>query len=255
MSVLVNELRIRSGKTTLVDGVSLEVAKGSWCTIIGPNGAGKTSLVTAMAGLRPHQEGSVSIDGVDVHALGERDRARRLAFVPQHPTVPAGMTVAEYVTLGRTASHGLLRAPSSDDRAIVEGVLERLHLAEFRHRDVTTLSGGERQRAVLARTFAQGTSVVILDEPTTGLDVRHQMEVLELLKKEVDECQLTVIATLHDLTLAGVFADQLVLLANGRILTQGPSADVLRSAALSEAYDMSLRVLSVDGADVVIPVR
>jgi len=255
MSVQVTGLRVTSGKATLVDGVNLDIEKGTWCTIIGPNGAGKTTLVTAMAGLRPHHQGQVTIDGTDIHSLGERERARRLAFVPQHPTVPAGMSVLEYVMLGRTASHGLLRAPSSEDRCIVDGVLERLHLTTERHREVSSLSGGERQRAVLARTFAQGTTVVILDEPTTGLDVRHQMEVLELLKKEVDECQLTVIATLHDLTLAGVFADQLILMAKGQVLTRGQSADVLRSPALSEAYDMQLRVLSVDGADVVIPVR
>jgi iron complex transport system ATP-binding protein len=239
----------------LLDGIDLEVTAGTWCTIIGPNGAGKTTLVTAMAGLRPYAEGSVYVDGVSIHELRERDRARRLAFVPQHPTVPVGMSVLDYVTLGRTASHGLLRAPSAADHSLVRDVLSRLGLDDLRYRDLASLSGGERQRVVLARTFAQGTSLVILDEPITGLDVRHQMEVLELLKKEVDECQLTVVATLHDLTLAGHFADQLVLLDHGLVRANGTSSDVLRSPALSEAYEMQLRVLSVDGADVIIPVR
>ncbi len=139
------------------------------------------------------------------------------------------MTVHDYVALGRVAYHGLLRAPGLEDRNVVASVLERLSLAEFSARDVATLSGGERQRMVLARALAQSTMVIVLDEPTTGLDVRHQMEFLELLKKEVFDCGLTVLATLHDLTLAGQFADRLVLLDQGRVILDGPAREVVRS--------------------------
>jgi len=169
--------------------------------------------------------------------------------------VPAGMSVRDYVALGRTVHHGLLRGPSSRDTALVESVLERMVLAPFAERDVTTLSGGERQRMVLGRALAQATPVMVLDEPITGLDLRHQMEMLELLKTEVAQTGLTVVATLHDLTLAGQFADRLVLLNRGAVVLDGQASDVIRSPQLSECYAMTLRVVEVDGSDVVVPVR
>jgi iron complex transport system ATP-binding protein len=187
--------------------------------------------------------------------MSERERARTVSLVPQHPVVPEGMTVYDYVALGRTAYHGLFRPPSAYDRSVIDGVLERLSLGEFRDRDGATLSGGERQRMVLARAFAQSTMVIVLDEPITGLDMRHQMELLELLKTEVANCGLTVVATLHDLTLAGQFADRLVLLDHGNVVIDGPAGDVVRSDELAASYGMHLRVVDVDGSDVVVPVR
>ncbi len=247
-------VRVRAGGATLVDDVSLTVESGTWCTVVGPNGAGKTTIVETVAGLR-HHEGVVRVSGKDVSRLGERDRARLVALVPQHPVVPAGMTVFDYVALGRTAHHGLLRAASSADERVVESVLARVGLEDFVERDVATLSGGERQRMVLGRALAQSTMVMVLDEPTTGLDLRHQMEVLELLRAEVVECGLTVLATLHDLTLAGQFADRLVLVDHGGVVLDGPSGVVVRSPELAGCYGMTLRVVEVDGADVVVPVR
>jgi len=248
-------LSVRAGSATLISDVSLSVDAGTWCTVIGPNGAGKTTLVETVAGLRRSSHGTVTLSGESVSAMNERQRALRVAVVPQHPTIPFGMSVHDYVSLGRTAYHGLLRAPSAADRRCVGDVLERLSLTEFAARDVATLSGGERQRMVLARALAQATTVMVLDEPITGLDLRHQIAILELLQNEVRECGLTVLATLHDLTLAGQFADRLVLLDQGRLVLDGPSGEVVRSRELAECYGMELRVIDVDGADVVIPVR
>jgi iron complex transport system ATP-binding protein len=253
--VELSELSVSAGAKELVKNVSLAIEAGTWCTIVGPNGAGKTSLVEAVAGLRRPSHGSVSIAGQPLGELSERERARTVALVPQHPVVPSGMTVYDYVALGRVAYHGLFRAASAGDRRVVESVLERLALDEFRDRDVITLSGGERQRMVLGRAFAQSTMVIVLDEPITGLDLRHQMELLELLKSEVAECGLTVVATLHDLTLAGQFADRLVLLDHGEVVLDGPAGVVVRSDELASRYGMNLRVVDVDGADVVVPVR
>ena len=238
----------------LLSDVTLSLEVGRWYTVIGPNGAGKTTLVETVAGVRSPSTGSVLIEGHDVHALKERDRARLVALVPQHPVIPAGMDVWDYVILGRTPHHGLLRGGSASDDALVDDVLARVGLTRLAHRDVTTLSGGERQRAVWARALVQSTRVVVLDEPTTGMDVRHQTEMLELLRREVDECGLTVLATLHDLTLAGQFADDLILLEGGRVRETGLARDVVRSPALSAAYGTELRVVDVDGADVVVPV-
>ena len=254
-AVEIRELTVRAGSATLISGFSLDVDAGTWCTIVGPNGAGKTTLVETIVGLRRAAYGSVAVAGELVSEMGERDRAFRVSFVPQHPIVPAGMSVHDYVALGRTAYHGLLRPPSAADRQSVADVLARLALDRFARRDVITLSGGERQRMVLARALAQGTRVMVLDEPITGLDLRHQMTTLELLQYEVRTSGLTVIATLHDLTLAGQFADRLVLIDQGRLLLDGPSGEVVRSRELEDCYQMSLRVINVDGADVVIPVR
>jgi iron complex transport system ATP-binding protein len=254
-AVDVAQLTVKAGSKTLVADVTLAVAAGTWCTVVGPNGAGKTTLVEAIAGLRKASHGSVSISGRAITEMHERERAQRVALVPQHPVIPSGMSVGDYVALGRVAYHGLFRPPSANDRTIVESVLARLSLLEFRERDVMTLSGGERQRMVLARALVQSTTVIVLDEPITGLDMRHQMDMLELLKSEVAQCGLTVIATLHDLTLAGQFADRLVLLDHGAVVLDGAADDVIRSDELAQCYGMKLRVVDVDGADVVVPVR
>jgi len=254
-AVTIRDLAVRVGSSTLLQDISIEVESGSWCTVIGPNGAGKTTLVETVAGLRRPSSGTVAIDGDVLHALNERSRALRVALVTQHPIIPPGMSVLDYVSLSRTPYHGSLRAPSAADRFAVAEVMTRLALDEYADRDILTLSGGERQRAVLARALAQSTRVLVLDEPITGLDLRHQMTILELLQKEVRESGLTVLATLHDLTLAGQFADRLVLLNKGRLVLDGPSGDVVRSRELSECYEMELRVIDVDGADVVVPAR
>lgn len=251
----IKNLTVKAGAKTLINDVTLSVEAGTWLTIIGPNGVGKTSLVETVAGIRKIDAGSIAITGQDIGGLSERERARLVALVPQNPFVPSGMSVRDYVALGRTAYHGMMRAPSAGDRAIVDSVIERLSLQEFAKRNVATLSGGERQRMVLARTLAQSTMVVVLDEPITGLDLRHQMDLLELLKKEVADCGLTVLATLHDLTLAGQFADRLVLLDKSQVVLDGPARDVIRNAELASRYGMQLRVVDVDGADVVVPVR
>ena len=254
-AVEVTELTVKAGSKVLVSNVTLAVEAGTWCTVVGPNGAGKTTLVETIAGLRKASHGSISISGHELGDMHERERAQRVALVPQHPVIPSGMSVDDYVSLGRVAYHGLFRPPSSKDRAIIESVLDRLSLIDFRSRDVMTLSGGERQRMVLARALVQSTSVIVLDEPITGLDMRHQMDMLELLKSEVAQCGLTVIATLHDLTLAGQFADRLVLLDQGAVVLDGAADDVIRSDVLAHCYGMKLRVVDVDGADVVVPVR
>jgi iron complex transport system ATP-binding protein len=253
-AVSIRNVTVRAGGAELVRKVSLDFAAGQWHTIVGPNGAGKTTLVETVAGVRAPASGEVEVLGTLVHGANERERAKKIAFVPQHPIVPAGMRVRDYVGLGRTAYHSLLRGPGPRDSEIVDEVLSRLDIERFASRDVATLSGGERQRMVLARALAQHTMVVVLDEPITGLDIRHQIELLEVLRREVDECGLTVIATLHDLTLAAQFAERMVLLADGVVAADGAPNEVLRSAALAESYGVGLHVVNVEGSDVVVPV-
>jgi len=214
------------GGRRVVDGVDLEVAAGTWLSLVGPNGAGKTSLVRTLAGTVRHQ-GTVSIGARDAAALPARQRGRCVAVVPQHPVVPTGMTAFDYVLLGRAPHQGLRFAASLEDRQRAYAVLQRLELGPLFDRRVDSLSGGERQRVVLARSLAQDTPVLVLDEPTSFLDIGHQLEVLELIAELRAERALTVITTLHDLSVAGQFADVVAVMATGRVVAVGTAAQVL----------------------------
>jgi iron complex transport system ATP-binding protein len=246
-------LTVRVGNKALLDDVAVTVEQGEWLTVIGPNGAGKTTLVHAVAGLRSLDAGRVALSGHELSSLRDRARAGLVGFVPQTPVVPEGMSVADYVLLGRVAHRSLLRSESPTDRAVVGEVLARLDLVDLAARAVQTLSGGERQRAVIARALAQEAPLLVLDEPTTGLDLRHQLEVLEVVAQERRSRRLAVLATLHDLTLAGRFADRLCLLDKGRTVATGSVADVLTEPLLREHYGVDVAVLDVDGVPVVVP--
>jgi iron complex transport system ATP-binding protein len=235
--------------------LSLRIPGGSRLGLIGPNGSGKTTLLRAIAGLVGHQ-GEIRLGDAAGRSLSRRELARRIALVPQNPTVPAGFTVTDYVLLGRTPYIPHLGTESRRDLEIVGSVLDQLDLTGLAARRLDSLSGGERQRAVLARALAQQAPVLLLDEPTTGLDVGHQQQVLELVDSLRDDLELTVVSAMHDLTLAGQFADHLVLLDGGRVAADGPARTVLTERVISRHYHASVRVLEDPGGGiVVIPVR
>jgi iron complex transport system ATP-binding protein len=235
--------------------LSLRIPGGSRLGLIGPNGAGKTTLLRAIAGLVPAQ-GEIRLGDDPAAGLSRRELARRIALVPQNPAVPAGITVTDYVLLGRTPYIPYLGTESRRDLETVASVLDHLDLAGFAGRRLDSLSGGERQRAVLARALAQQAPVLLLDEPTTGLDVGHQQQVLELVDTLHDDLELTVVSAMHDLTLAGQFADHLVLLDGGRVAADGPARAVLTEQVISQHYHASVRVLEDSGGGiVVVPVR
>ena len=236
-------------------GLDLVVPGGARLGLIGPNGSGKTTLLRTVAGLVPHR-GELRVGDAPPGSLSRRELARRIALVPQNPAVPAGVTVADYVLLGRTPYIPYLGTESRRDLAIVAQVLDQLDLAAFAARRLDSLSGGERQRAVLARALAQQAPVLLLDEPTTGLDVGHQQQVLELVDALRESLDLTVVSAMHDLTLAGQFADQLVLLDGGRVAAAGPVREVLTEQVIGRHYHASVRVLEEPGGGiVVVPVR
>jgi iron complex transport system ATP-binding protein len=235
--------------------LSLRIPGGSRLGLIGPNGSGKTTLLRAIAGLVGHQ-GEIRLGGTAAANLSRRELARRIALVPQNPSAPAGFTVTDYVLLGRTPWIPHLGTESRRDLKIVGSVLDQLDLTGLAARRLDSLSGGERQRAVLARALAQQAPVLLLDEPTTGLDVGHQQQLLELVDSLRDDLELTVVSAMHDLTLAGQFADHLVLLDGGRVAAAGPARAVLTERVISQHYHASVRVLEDPGGGiVVVPVR
>ena len=251
--IALRDLTVRFERAEAVRGVSLEVAADEWVMLIGPNGAGKTSILRALCGLLAF-DGEATIDGRDVRALGRRALARLIAFVPQNPVAPFELTVAEYVLLGRTPHLGYLGIEGRRDRQAVAHALERLDLLPFAERGLGSLSGGELQRAVLARALAQEARVLLLDEPTTSLDLGRQQQALEL----VDSLRgdgLTVLSTMHDLTLAGQYADRLVLLDRGTIVAEGAPRDVLSPETLASHYGANVRIVHDDGNVFVLPQR
>ena len=247
-------LSVELGGVDVVDGVSAEVSGGEWICLIGPNGAGKSTLLRALAKLVRYR-GSTRVAGDEVSALPRRELARRLAFVPQVPLLPPSMRVSEYVLLGRTPYLGAFGYEGAGDVAAMNRALDRLDLASLASRELRTLSGGEAQRAVLARALAQEAPILLLDEPTTSLDVGRQQQVLELVARLREQRELTVVSAMHDLTLAAQYADRLLLLSRGKLVAAGPPEAIATEELVSAHYGADVRVISEGGSIAVIPVR
>jgi iron complex transport system ATP-binding protein len=245
---------VELGGGRVVDGVDVRVAEGEWVALIGPNGAGKTTLLRAIARLVPFT-GEIVLDGRAATELPRAELARLVAVVPQEPSTPPWMTVAEYVLLGRTPHLGPLAKEGARDRDAAARALARLDLLPFSHRRLGTLSGGEKQRAVVARALAQEARIVLLDEPTAALDIGHQQQALELLDGLRAESGLTLVAAMHDLTLAAQYADRMLLLDAGRVAADGSPADVLTEASIAQHYGAAIDVVPVGDRLAVVPRR
>ena len=254
-----NGITVTLDGTRVLDGIDLTVTEGEWLALLGPNGAGKTTLVRALSGTVKHGGrvvfGTAPTGGAGRSVDGPRERARRVAVVPQTPVIPPGITAFEYVLLGRTAHQGLRLSASLDDRRRSLAVLQRLDLESFAQRDLATLSGGERQRVVLARALVADAPVLVLDEPTAALDLGHQFEILELLAELQQERGLTVVTTLHDLGIAGQFGDRLAVLSEGRLVAHGAPAEVLTPVAIGRWWGVDATCTVDDEGRVDVTVR
>lgn len=250
-SIDTHGLSVEVDSTVLLHPTDLQIAGASWLSIIGPNGAGKSTLLKALIGATASQ-GDVSINGTRFASMKRTERAKTFAWVPQTPVIPAGFRVFDYVLLGRTPHRHPLAAERPEDLDVVRDVLVDLDLGDLVDREVSSLSGGERQRVVIARALAQQAPILVLDEPTTALDLGHQQEVLLLLDRLRDDGR-TIISTMHDLSLAGQFADRLVLLASGRVVADGTTSTVLTEQNLAEHYNADVRVVNHNGSVLVIP--
>lgn len=238
----VDKAVVALGGVVVLNEVSLTVSEGQWVALIGPNGAGKTTLLRTITGLCPTRAGRLHVQAEDLLAMRSRDRARKMAYLAQAPVIPPGVSVADYVLLGRNPHIGFFSVEREQDREVVRSVLARLDLLEFAERLLETLSGGERQRVTLARALAQEAPVLILDEPTSGLDLGHAQEVLELIDRLRYERRITVLSAIHDLTLASQYADALVMLDHGRVVATGDAREVLTEARLRRHYRAQVRV-------------
>jgi len=236
------------GTARVLGPISIHVSDGEWVGLIGPNGSGKSTLLRTALGLVEHS-GTVSFSN------GGGNSGTAAAWMPQRPRLPEAMGVADYVMLGRTPHIGYLGAESRRDVARVDDAMTTLAINELAHRPLSTLSGGEAQRTVLARALAQESRVLLLDEPTASLDIGHAIDVLEVVDRLRHDEGLTVITAVHDLTLAGRFADRLILLGDGVVHADGQVRDVLTEENLSAHYGTGVRVVHDDAGPVVIPSR
>ena len=249
-----SSVTVHLGGRPVVDDVDLDIGQGEWVGLIGPNGAGKTTLLRAVAGLVPFT-GSIVLDGRHAGDLRRGEISRLLAVVPQEPSTPPWMTVGEYVLMGRTPHLGTFAKEGARDRQAAGSALARLDLGGYEKRRLGTLSGGEKQRVVVARALAQEARIVLLDEPTSSLDIGHQQQALEMLDLLRASSGLTLVAAMHDLTLAAQYADRMVLLDAGRVVADGTPADVLTEALIARHYEAAIQVVDVDGRVAVVPSR
>jgi len=239
-----------------VDGASFVSERGQLTALAGPNGSGKSSIVRALLRRADTPNGMVSLDGKDVRSLSYAELARNVAVVPQREETAFPMRVRDYVSLGRYPHLGLWSAPGATDRAAVDDALSQAGVAELALRDTDALSGGEWQRVRIARALAQKTAALVLDEPTTFLDVAHEMAIFELLAS-LARSGLAVLLVSHQLNLVARFADRIVLLAHGRVATSGSPADVMKADRLESIYGWPV-VVTRDpavGAPALVPLR
>jgi iron complex transport system ATP-binding protein len=249
--ILVSGLSVTFGTKAVLDGVNVSVATGEWVALIGPNGAGKTTMLRAIARM-VRSAGGIMLGGQPASRLGHRKLARLIAYVPQHPMLPPTMTALDYVMLGRTPHLGYFAVESDADRRICLDLLDRMTLADMAGRRLSTMSGGEAQRLVLARALAQQAPILLLDEPTSALDLGRRVDALELIDELRTERSLTVLSAIHDLTLAGQFADRLVLLHEGKVTADGKPAAVLRDDVLSATFGAGVGVMRTAGGELAV---
>jgi iron complex transport system ATP-binding protein len=227
----------------VIDGLDLAVPRERITAVVGANGCGKSTLLRALARLMRPRTGSVLLDGRSIYERPSKEVARRLGMLPQSPVAPDGLTVEDIVARGRYPHQGLFRQWSQHDEAAVEEALAATDMAALRDRPIDELSGGQRQRAWIAMTLAQQTELLLLDEPTTFLDLAHQIDVLDLLDRLVAERGRTVVMVLHDINQACRYADQLVAVRDGRIHAAGAPVDIVDAAFIHDVFGLEARVV------------
>ncbi|CAM3747091.1 MULTISPECIES: ABC transporter ATP-binding protein [Halomonas] len=227
---------------TIVHDVGLSIAKGTVTTLVGPNGSGKSTLLKGLGRLLDPLGGQVLLNGRDIREMRTRDIARRLSILPQGPVVPEGLNVHELVAYGRAPHQGLFGLTTEEDRAAVEHAMAMTGVAPWRDTLVDALSGGQRQRVWIAMTVAQQTQIMFLDEPTTYLDIAHQLDVLELLRKLNRAHGRTIVMVLHDLNLAARYSDRIVALRDGRIVADGAPRDVITPSILHRVFEIEAEI-------------
>ncbi|MGW4532169.1 ABC transporter ATP-binding protein [Nocardia sp. NPDC004340] len=256
MTLAAESLTLGYGERIIVDGLSVDIEPGLITTVIGPNGCGKSTLLRSLGRLLRPKAGRVLLDGKAIATMKTKDIARVVGMLPQTPVAPEGLTVADLVARGRHPHQSWLRQWSADDETEVLAALEQTGIADLAGRTLDELSGGQRQRAWISMALAQGTDILLLDEPTTYLDLTHALEVLDLVDRLHDDLGRTVVMVLHDLNLAIRYSDRLIVMRDGRIEAQGAPADIINAELLLDVFNLRAEVLEdpVSGRPMIVPI-
>ncbi|MGG7099801.1 ABC transporter ATP-binding protein [Rhodococcus sp. 24CO] len=254
--LVAKDLTLGYGDRIIVDGLDLEIPTGVITTVIGPNGCGKSTLLRALGRLLKPKSGSVVLDGKAISSMKTKDVARVLGMLPQTPVAPEGLTVADLVARGRHPHQTWIRQWSADDEGEVAQALELTGVSDLADRPVDQLSGGQRQRAWISMALAQGTDILLLDEPTTYLDLAHSMEVLDLVDQLHEEMGRTVVMILHDLNLAVRYSDHLIVMRDGAIVASGVPKDIISAELLLDVFGLEAAVIDdpVSDRPLIVPI-
>ncbi|GAB2647200.1 ABC transporter ATP-binding protein [Prescottella soli] len=254
--LVAENLTLGYGDRVIVEGLDVEIPTGVITTVIGPNGCGKSTMLRALGRLLKPRAGTVLLDGKAISSMRTKDVARTLGMLPQSPVAPEGLTVADLVARGRHPHQSWIRQWSSDDEGEVARALALTGVADLADRPVDQLSGGQRQRAWISMALAQGTDILLLDEPTTYLDLSHSVEVLDLVDRMHEEMGRTVIMVLHDLNLAVRYSDHLIVMSQGRIVASGAPQDVVSAELLEEVFGLEAAVIDdpVSDRPLIVPI-
>ncbi|WP_305091461.1 ABC transporter ATP-binding protein [Prescottella sp. R16] len=249
-------LTLGYGDRIIVEGLDVEIPTGVVTTVIGPNGCGKSTLLRALGRLLKPRTGTVLLDGKAITTMRTRDVARTLGMLPQAPVAPEGLTVADLVARGRHPHQSWIRQWSSDDEGEVAQALALTGVSDLADRPVDQLSGGQRQRAWISMALAQGTDILLLDEPTTYLDLSHSVEVLDLVDRMHEEMGRTVVMVLHDLNLAVRYSDHLIVMTGGRIVAQGRPQDIVSVDLLRDVFGLDAAIVDdpVSDRPLIVPI-
>lgn len=247
-AISVKNLKVAYENNVIIEDMSLSIPKGKISIIIGANGCGKSTLLKTIARINKSQKGDIFINSKNIKKVKEKNIAKEVAFLPQGPVCPEGLTVRELVAYGRFPHQKIIGGLNSHDKELIEWAIKETGLSEFADREVENLSGGQRQRAWIAMTLAQETEIIMLDEPTTYLDMSYQLEVLEVLQKLNKEKNITVVIVLHELNNACRFADNIIGLKKGQIICEGKPLDVINEENLKKIYGIQANLtVSKDG--------
>jgi len=248
--MMTEQLHLGYGDRLVVEDLSIELPRGEVTAIVGPNGCGKSTVLRSLARLLKPAGGTILLDGADIHRTRTKEIARQLAILPQSPIAPSGVTVRELIGYGRFPHQGLMRSPSRDDLDAIDWAIEVTGLESFRDRDVDTLSGGERQRAWIAMALSQKTNVLLLDEPTTYLDIHYQIDVLALVRELNRTHGITVGWVLHDLNQAAAYSDQIIMLKDGQVVQCGKPHSVMTPACILQVFGIECSIIQHPLGDV-----
>ena len=243
--LMARDLSVKIAGKEILHGLSVDIAAGRRTAIVGPNGAGKTTLLRALAGLNRRYVGEIVLDGRELGSYAEKELARVRAILPQERTAAQGLTVEQLVTYGRFAHANLFQTRSDpEDREAIAWAMETAHVSAFAEREVHTLSGGERQRVFLAMALSQRPRLLLLDEPTTYLDVAHQLRVMEIISQLNRVHGMTILMVLHDMAHAMQYADDIVLVESGRVRATGTPAEVLTEERIADVFGVAVEIFT-----------